>query len=496
MLLFALAALFVLRLAAMLVRFGHLIPVKIDISFPEGALVARAWDVAHGESPYEDWRHWPHQFAPYGPLTYATAGWFSRLAGEPAPAKIYTTGRVQSVLSLILIGALLFYFARRLGLSSLWSLACPVAFIVWLKLMEFVMSYRPDAPQTLLSLGALAIAMSGRARGWRFVAAFALLWISFWFKPTGWGMLFALAYWVARDRGWRITTVALAVFGGLGLAGAFAMNAATDGLFFLNLIGSLDNGWRPMNVPGFYARLPALVGLILIGGMISALAALLKNRTGNVSESRQFMLAFVLVYITATALNLKVGADINYYLETYALACVAFVWGAAKLIEFQTAREMNFARAATVAGLLAAFAWDAALEFSELPSHTAGLRKVVKSYPILKEAATIEGEILTTNPMLALARPAPPTIMDHVQFGILASRGNLDCDELLSKLERREFAAIILSRGDFESAASGMRSEPLYCERFIPALRANYRPERRPGAMHVVLRPREPERGN
>src|SRR5262245_12276314 len=58
---------------------GAQLPLRKDISFPEGALAVQALEAAQGRSPYTDWRTWPHQFAPYGPLSYYFPGWLLRL---------------------------------------------------------------------------------------------------------------------------------------------------------------------------------------------------------------------------------------------------------------------------------------------------------------------------------------------------------------------------------------------------------------------------------
>jgi hypothetical protein len=51
------------------------LPGLWDNSYPEGALAARAWDAARGLPVYQDWREWPHAFAPYSPLTYYLPAW-------------------------------------------------------------------------------------------------------------------------------------------------------------------------------------------------------------------------------------------------------------------------------------------------------------------------------------------------------------------------------------------------------------------------------------
>src|SRR5690242_15935341 len=108
-----------LRLAVLCVWLGMIVPEHPDLSFPEGALVGRALDVARGESPYHDWRLWPHAFAPYPPLAYYPAGWAARALAGPAPAPhtVYMVGRSFSLLAMLGVFTLIYLFGRRLGLS-------------------------------------------------------------------------------------------------------------------------------------------------------------------------------------------------------------------------------------------------------------------------------------------------------------------------------------------------------------------------------------------
>src|SRR5690349_21183605 len=118
------AGLLVARVAALYFATALFIPIRTDITFPEGALVARAMDAAQGRPVYQDWRQWPHAFAPYPPLAYYPAGWIARAAGAAHdPAALYAIGRSISLAALIGIFIMVYLLGRRLGLSRGWSLA-------------------------------------------------------------------------------------------------------------------------------------------------------------------------------------------------------------------------------------------------------------------------------------------------------------------------------------------------------------------------------------
>ena len=90
------------------------------------------------------------------------------------------------------------------------------------------------------------------------------------------------------------------------------------------------------------------------------------------------------------------------------------------------------------------------------------------------------------------ARPAPPTVMDHVQYGILAERGKLNDEELIARARERRFALVILPPSDPEKPALENESlAKLYSPRLLPELKANYEEFQRAGVL-VLLRPRRP----
>src|SRR5262245_11915078 len=115
MLLLILILLFLKALAG-IVRLSALVNYPMDITFPEGAVVARAWDVAQGRGPYHDWRKWPHAFSPYGPLTYFPVGWVSRITGTAHPREIFAVGRIQSMLALAGVIITIWFLCATLGL--------------------------------------------------------------------------------------------------------------------------------------------------------------------------------------------------------------------------------------------------------------------------------------------------------------------------------------------------------------------------------------------
>lgn len=462
------ASLLALRSLALATWLLFLVPFAMDISYPEGAIAARAWDVACGRTAYSDWRDWPHAMAPYGPLTYYPAGWIGRLAFEdPHPRDLYRVGRVQSLLAIAALAALVFGIVRRDGFSPAWGFVGVAAFMGWEKVLSFTVSYRPDAPQAALALLAVWIAVGGSARGGRIVAAFAALSAAMWFKTTSWGPFLALVAWVWTTAGPRRALAAAAAFGGANLALALATNALMDGRLFLNMVGSLDNGWEPNNVQFFYRDVSAIPGAILIvGGAASAGRIALARRSGAAPSPLD--VAVVGSFLAATAQNMKVGADINYYLEPYAFASVSTAILVARAWRGDLPGSARL-REALLWGVLALAFADAYLNLRTARDDLAGIRLSWRETLTQKRVRAIEGPILVTSPFLALERPAPPTILDWVHFRILLDRGLLSDAELIAKIERREFAAVVLP-----NRPEHLAELPWFSPRFREAFLANY----------------------
>lgn len=451
-LLFLFMALLVFRIGAGVVRNSFLLPLSTDVSFPEGALVARAADAAMGRSPYIDWREWPHQFAPYGPLTYYPTGWLARIAAEaPSMDRIYFVGRLQSLISFLGILALIVGFARRLGADWVWVLFGAAFFCSWTKLMEFISSYRPDAPQTLLALLGLAVAMNGPPKAMRAAAAFALLWVSFWFKPTAWGVLAALGYWSARGAGLRFSALGLTIFAVTGLAAAWLLDRALGGMLFLNMIGSLDNGWQISNVARFFIRTPIGPMVVLFGGAVASLIYYRDwagERRGE--GSRVFAVAVLASFLLSTVQYAKVGSDVNYYLGAFALSSAALAGALSRLWK----REIGFSpitRAVALAAvILPVVLYDASANLANLAGDLRVLRSSWGNPLFAPIAREIDGPILTTNPYMALIKPAPPTILDHIHYQVLVERGALDPEMLHERIRTRYFSAVLLPTKDLE----------------------------------------------
>lgn len=476
---------------------GMSLPVQWDLSFPEGAVVARALDVARGDVPYHDWVDWPHAFAPYGPLTYTTAGWAGRLfAGDDLMESVRLAGRLQSQLSLLGVVALSVAFLRRLGLRWGWSLFGVSAALGWESLFSYAVSFRPDGPQVFFSLLALYLASAGSGdRAGRIFLALGALYLSFWFKATSWGVLAALTFWLWRGSGPWKASLQLAAFALAGLIPVALLNAAWEGRLLLNLVGSLDNGADLENFLRIAAKIPLGAWFVLILGGSMALIQWLRAPM----DSPLYLLALgTLCSIAATLLaTLKVGADVNYYLEPFVLCGVWTVFGIWTLWELpeEAVRgserlKVELRREIPLTILMLPFLlYICGTSLIGARGDLEEIQGLWKEPPVLQRIKRVEGPVLSVFPCVALAAKGDPGIMDHFQYRVLADRGLLKRSELLNRLRRREFDAIVL-----EGSGAGLPAG-LYLPEFEAELFANYSIDETYAETMVLLTPRLP-RGN
>jgi len=467
---------------------GHLLPVRSDLTFPEGAVVSGALDVARGDSAYHDWREWPHIFAPYGPLTYYPVGWLAKLVVDASdPWNLYRLGRIQSYLGLLLIAGSALAIGLSLRLGWGWCAAIVSLFCVWEQVFSFVASYRPDAPQVACSLLALAVMLRRKPTTISSLIVFGSLSCAMWYKPSAWGMIVFAGIWL-WPAGVRRVIATLGIFGGVNLAAALLLNSIMNGRLFLNMMDSLDNGIMWANIPGFYRKLPIeSIVVFIIGGLslrhLFRAGRAEQGATISDSPSEALAVATAASWVAATLMNLKEGADVNYYLETYVLLCVLSVWGVrAFFITHIVGREWR--RILAALGLLL---WASSALFSALNGYPGFLKSLRTSWGRMGVEEFVQhaypGPIFTTNPFLALVRSDHPSLIDHFQFGVLVRRGKLDPKGFLGRIAREEFEVIVLSSSDWNEPREG-----LICTDFIPLLKAHYYFDGPVGGL-VALRP-------
>jgi hypothetical protein len=470
--------LFVLLLLLLIVTVVWLaasIPVRFDLSSPEGSVVERAWTFSRGGAVYDDWRPWPHTFAPYGPLTYYPVGWLARcLSDLPDPWSVTLLGRGQSLLSLLLAGWLLYRLARRADLTRRWAIVAISANALWSGLLEYCSSYRPDAPVALMSIAALWLIAGGPARPMRLCGVLAFLMAAMWFKPTAWGMVLVAGLWAARTLGWRRAAAALALWGVTGLGLAWALDALWDGRLLLNLLGGNRQGWSL-----FY--LHKLLGdyrsLHLWAMGLGAIVAVWTLRRGPADAERWIACGALATLAVSLATSLKVGADKNYFMAPFPLLMLTLTIEIGRMWRAESAVPPALREAILWCVLLPAIAIPAILGLSRTRHDFTLLRDSWRPLAVSRRIQGADGPILTTRSCFPLQTEWRPTILDAYAYSAYVQRGLIDPRPLEERISHGEFALIVIDRPDWTGDGSWNNEHqmPLFFDGYLAAVRRHYR---------------------
>lgn len=463
-------SLLIAKAAIVLVWLAMAIPVRGDLSFPEGALVARAADVAAGDSPYHDWRQWPHAFAPYGPLTYYVPGLLARAVDTRADLfPIYIVGRLVSaaaLLGIFVIGAAIVF---RMTSSWVWAAVSVALMTQWETFLSYTISYRPDAPQVFLSLCALSMAIFSRVTLPRAILAWVLISLAWWFKALSVATPIVVLVWSVQDlprrRGWALAAAILVA----NLAAVFIVNSLSGGLLLLNVLGSLDNGFDLANWARLLRAAPWVNIVLLIAGLGFSVAIM--RRPGENQSARRLALATVLASCSSLMAYLKVGADINYLLEPVifsALVSTLLLWRLWSAAARQVRDSPRPGRDLSLAALLLAGLWVTAPGLVTTRDDLTALARRWRPAPLERIVRDDPGPVLAFTPYLSLAARDRSVVLDYFQFRVLAQRGKLDPSSLHERVANGDFSLVIVE------GSQEVVSEDYFTPQFGRLLRARY----------------------
>ena len=313
----------------------------LDLTFPENSVVltaaaASSSPAANASPVYPDWRAWPHRFAPYGPALYYPPAWAASLApGDSLLGALYRVGRLISLAALAALGLIAVACARRAGLSRWLAAAGGLGLLVgWPGLMQYVVSFRPDAPMVGFAAAAACLALGGLRPCWRCVVVLLCLWISAAYKPGSWAAPLLVAALAWRREGPRVAFAGAAVYVAGLLAAVAFMQWSSGGHFLLNQSSAMASGFA---LPPVFATLrdhglaAALGNWPVLLRWIAALAGALWLLLRAPRETPAWWIAlwFLLALAAALAQSFKMGSDINYMLEPWALSGVVALLAAA-----------------------------------------------------------------------------------------------------------------------------------------------------------------------
>ncbi|MCI0658835.1 MAG: hypothetical protein L0170_17425 [Acidobacteria bacterium] len=448
-----------------------------DTSQPEGAVVAGALRVAHGEPLFLDIRRGPYVTAMYGPFIYMMLGGLVKLFGAGITGA-YLLGRVLSLLSAIACAAMVAGLSRRCGANSFGAWVAGGLFLASPVILPVAYSTRSDLPALVLALAGVTLFLRWSESPRFYLAALPLVAAAFT-KQTALAAAVAIGLFLILEgrigRGILFPILVVATCGGILLL----LNRATGSLATLNLLevpgaSPLNLGSRPLG---------ALAGFLSTAALPLILAAPALSRAAQGDRRLRFPLCYFLAALAVSiAGSTKLGSDSYYFMEPLAAALVLSGVGLSSLMEEGTGSLKN----APAAVLLGLFAVGIAASVG-LTARLAQFRYEPNDQ-VIQVAAQASGDVLIEDENVALKCGKPLTIMDPFAFAYMEKRSRWDAGPLNRRILARDFGAIIL-RSPLEHP-SHYQGEIYWSPTTLEAMERAYRMEERVDG-YFVYRPRD-----
>ncbi|MCI0409821.1 MAG: hypothetical protein L0191_14865, partial [Acidobacteria bacterium] len=299
-----------------------------DTSQPEGAVVAGALRVAHGEPLFLDIRRGPYVTAMYGPFIYMMLGGLIKLFGAGI-TQAYLLGRLLSLLAAIACAAMVAGLSRRCGANPFGAWIAGGLFLASPVILPVAYSTRSDLPALALALAGVTLFLRWSESPKGYLAALPLV-AAAYTKQTALAAVLAVGLFLLLEgrigRGLLFPLIVLAAGSGILLL----LNRATGGLATLNLLevpgaSPLNLGSRPLG---------ALAGFLSSAALPLILAAPALLRVAQGDRRLRFPLCYFLVALALSmAGSTKLGSDSYYFMEPLAAALVLSGVGLSTLME-------------------------------------------------------------------------------------------------------------------------------------------------------------------
>lgn len=499
------AVAFVLLIAAYFAQqWLVLLPARLTVQYvsspTEAQPIAGAMRVANGDTLYHDYRvERPVLPLTYGYLFYEVPGRIARVLGVTGVRGVMVTGKVLTLLSLVGVLAIV-ALVHLEGAPRRWlaSFAAVLPLFCFPYPAEWGAKFLPDIPALFLSLAGWVVARQAwksecRCK-WAFLAGAVVLWtIKFHVKPIvlHGELLFAAEALLAGHAAerWRRALTGV-VTGGALIAAAGAtmllLNAATGGLYYLNLVTS------KAVLPVSPAHVLEPLGKWEMGNNVLLVAmtvfALLRCR-GNI-----WFRAFLLTLTVDLLLMAMQGASTNYLIGSIV------VWGLAVRYDLagrectsldeeavpDLRRQRGTAAVVLLMGAMVFGLWrnsgDVNLEFWER-----GRVRAAHLDAVLDQMNQAEGEVLMLDVYLALQSGRSYLFADAFHAGLLAEAGVVDLSDVEERVARREYALIVATpylRWEFTYHGATM-----FPRRLRAVILENYRLHRHGGLLLLTPKP-------
>lgn len=441
-------ALLVMLVAAALLLQLHLVA---DLDFDGELLSTDAESLyglrcaRNGESPYHDFSRPPHAVALYGPLFYTVPGTIARLLNTSWIGTV-VCGRCYTYAAWLAVGLVIYALARQAGCDRPFA---AVAGLLWFSgtlAPQWAIAYRPDAVAVLLSLVALWVYQRGQ-QPIAVAAAVALLVAAFLHKQTAVAVLLVI---VVSEMGRGRVGRAAAVLGGWTICVLVAVTVTqvlTGGAFVKNVFGAAMLWVAPGQVWAF------LQEAIIAGAAAFTGGALAYGVTRGDGRLRLLRLGFAVSFELALVTSVKAGANLNYYLEPFAMACVltgGLLRDGTQPATGRFTRRLCLGWLGLAIGASAANLW---LRVEHLPerwhailNHRAARTQQAQAWDRLAAClGELNERVLVEDLYVAVRQSRHPFALHPLQLDALRSAGRFDDSELRQRIADGGFDAIIAS---------------------------------------------------
>ncbi|MGH7779845.1 MAG: hypothetical protein ACREQR_08455 [Candidatus Binataceae bacterium] len=462
-------------------------PVTWD--YGPAQLAVRVDLYARGVALYRDFRVPPYIPLVYGPVIPWLTAPFARYFGS-GPLAALEAGRIITIISTLVICALIFVLARKSNAGAAAATLAALAFMMAPIVQRWGFDYRVDTPALACELGGIAAFAAGLS-----IPALALFAITFFIKQGRIAGIAAVVLycWLSGSRR-RAFTLAVAWL--LIVASGITILAMVFPWYWLNSFAALGVNHYDLGA--------AILWLAVLAGgnpalVVLAALAILRRRAND-----RLMLCYLgFAIVENFASSIRWGSNAYYFIPSLAAVAVVAAGGIEMIL--RRARvirpALGAAAGAVIAlGLLAGYLVLApAIRGMTL---AAVIRPSIRCAVILPQPwdsgalarlGAISGPILTDDAGICLVDPRTNLEwIDLMVLGAMRSRGNFDDSQLLAQIRGRRIAAFAL---DADGLGREFRGRPLFWPELRAAIEQNYRIAAAPGPPYLMLPDAAPSRG-
>jgi hypothetical protein len=387
--------------------------------------------VRDGQAMYLDYSQPPHVITAYMPLFYWATEWITE--GARNWWEMVVLARWSVYVFWVGIGVVIFALARQMNCG--WRAALLAASLWGASELgqEWANSLRPDAAALFFSLTALWVYQRQRTTV-NLGASVALLAVAALYKQTVVVPLLVILWEEFVDRHYLRAAAAVGAWGAVMAAVVILAQSLTRGRFDLNVFSGLAEAGAWLWTWVLFATSLA-IGATAFWGAALACTGILRQ-PGVALWKRYFVISLALAFVRSRVF----GAWTNHYLEPFAAGCVL----TGVLVQDLLARgPEDVVRWTRVCWLATALGLSVVLSFEQGWRIFQSLRDDTPWRQFVARLRGFDGPVLSEEPYVTVRSGRTPYMIDANKFAHMQHDGKFDDRELLRRIEKGDFAAVI-----------------------------------------------------